>query len=250
MIGATAERLSKAYLRPMSSQIAAVVNEQIPHCLRSFLLPGGEENARRIRGVSLIEEGEIRMSPEARWIPFTARQFIDATRSQFRWEARLDPDKLTGPTVIDAYENGHGYLAVKLGGILPVKKVTGPDADKGELQRYLASVMFCPSMLLNNPHLEWNAVEPTTLRLRDTTDPTGATVDLEISEAGKPAAVHTIRPRIVGKNALLTPWTGTACEFHEHEGLRIATRLQVAWQLPQAEFIYYRSEIKSIGTID
>jgi hypothetical protein len=44
------------------------------------------------------------MSPEARWIPYTAEQVTDSTRSSFRWEARLDPGKITSPTVTDAYE--------------------------------------------------------------------------------------------------------------------------------------------------
>jgi len=127
------------------------------------------------------------MSPEARWIPFGAEEFIDATRSNFRWEARLDPGKIGSPTVIDAYEDGHGRLQVKLGGIVPVKKITGQDADKGEIQRYLASVVFCPPMLLNHPTLEWSAVGASTLRLRDCQGPTGATVDVDLS-GGRPTA--------------------------------------------------------------
>jgi hypothetical protein len=78
--------------------------------LRSFCFPGGEEAARRIRAIRTTQRGEIRMSPEARWIPFTADEFIDATRSSFRWEARLDPGKVGSPIVIDAYEDGHGRL--------------------------------------------------------------------------------------------------------------------------------------------
>jgi hypothetical protein len=31
------------------------------------------------------------MSPEARWIPFTAEEFTDTTGSNFRWDACLDP---------------------------------------------------------------------------------------------------------------------------------------------------------------
>ena len=142
------------------------------------------------------------MSPEARWIPFGAEEFIDATRSNFRWEARLDPGKIGSPTVIDAYEDGHGRLQVKLGGIVPVKKITGQDADKGEIQRYLASVVFCPPMLLNHPTLEWSAVGASTLRLRDCQDSTGATVDLHLSEEGAPLVCRANRPRMVGKQAV------------------------------------------------
>ena len=217
--------------------------------LRSFCFPGGEEVARWIRAIRTTQRGEIRMSPEARWIPFTADEFIDATRSSFRWEARLDPGKIGSPTVIDAYEDGHGRLQVKLGGIVPVKKITGQDTDTGEIQRYLASVVFCPPMLLNHPTLEWNALGPFMLRLRERQDPTGATVDLELSEEGRPLVCRANRPRLVGKQAVLTPWSGTASEFREHEGLRVPTRLEVTWELPEGEFTYFRGEITSCTAV-
>ncbi len=82
------------------------------------------------------------MSPEARWTPFTADETIDATRSDFVWTAHFDTGKISSPTVIDPYEEGHGRVTGKLG-IIPVKKFGGPEVDQGEIQRYLASLVFC-----------------------------------------------------------------------------------------------------------
>jgi len=228
----------------MSDESTAIGESVLTH-LRAFCLTGGEEAARGIRAIRTTQRGEIRMSPEARWIPFTANEFIDATRSSFCWEARLDPGKIGSPTVIDAYENGHGRLQVKLGGIVPVHKITGPDADKGEIQRYLASVVFCPPMLLNHPTLEWTAIGASTLSLRDREDSTGAEIDLDLSEAGCPLALRAIRPRLEGKQAILTPWLGTCNELREYEGLRVPTHLEVAWDLPAGVFTYFRAEITS-----
>lgn len=217
--------------------------------LRSFCFPGGEESARRIRVVRTTQQGEMRMSPHARWIPFTAEEFIDATRSRFRWEARLDPGKIGSPTVVDAYEQGHGRLAVKLGGILPVRKVAGPDADRGEIQRYLSAIAYCPPILLNHLTLEWTSIGQRTFRLGDSQDATGATVDLELSDDDSPRAVRALRPRMVGKHAVLTPWTGTASNFREYEGLRVATHLEVEWELPEGSFSYFQEEITSFEIV-
>lgn len=167
--------------------------------LRSFCFPRGEEAARLIRAVRITQKGEMRMSPGAPWIPFTATETIEATRSCFRWEARLHPGNIGSPSVTDAYEEGHGCLVVKLGGVLPVKKITGVEADKGEIQRYLASMLFCPPILLNHPTLEWEAIGPSTLRVRDRGDPTASTIDVDLSEDGCPLACYANRPRIVGK---------------------------------------------------
>jgi hypothetical protein len=217
--------------------------------LRSFCFPGGQELARRVRGIRTSEAGEIRMSPAARWIPFTAEQTIDATRSGFRWDARLHTGRISSIVITDAYEWGHGRLLVKTAVVVPLKKIVGPDIDRGELQRYLASIILCPPILLNHPSLQWTAIAPHILRVRDREQATPATVDLELSQDGCPLACRADRPRIAGKETLLTPWSGVGSEFHEYEGLRVPRRLEIAWQLPEGPFTYLREEVTSFTVL-
>lgn len=216
--------------------------------LRTFCFPGGEDAVRPMLGVRTRQRGEFRAAPSARWMPFTADEVIAATRSSFRWDARLG-GSIGSTGVTDAYEEGHGRLVIKLGGVVPVKKMVGPDFDKGELQRYLASVVFCPPILLNHPSLEWTAAGPLTLRVRDREDPTGATVDLEISEEGRPVKCRADRPRMVGKVAVLTPWLGVCGEHQEWEGLRVVSRLEVSWHLSDGPFTYLRAEVTSFTVL-
>jgi hypothetical protein len=81
-------------------------------------------------------------------------------------------------------------------------KMAGLDADKGELQRYLSSIAFCPPILINHASLDCTAVGSVTLRVLDRKDSTGATVDLDVSEEGQPLTCRAVRPRIVGKQAI------------------------------------------------
>jgi len=213
--------------------------------LRAFCFPGGENCARSVSAVRTKEEGEMRASPGARWIPFRADQLIEARKSSFRWEARYQGGRMGWITVTDAYEKGHGRLVVKLGGVIPAERVRGPEVDKGELQRYLASFVLCPSILLNHPSLGWRALGPHSLRVHDRTGPTDATVDVDINEEGCPIACRADRPRTVGKQSVLTPWSASGAEFKEWEGLRAPSRLEVSWGLPEGPFTYYRSEVVS-----
>ena len=80
-------------------------------------------------------------------------------------------------------------------------------------------------ILLNHSSLECTAVGSLTFRVRDRGDPTGATIDIDIDEDGRPLGCRADRPRAVGKKAAPTPWFGTGSEFHECEGLRVPTRL-------------------------
>jgi len=217
--------------------------------LRAFWFPLGEDSARVIRAIRTKEKGFMRMSPEAHWFPFTAEQVIHSTCSSFRWEARLDPGKLTSPSVIDAYAEGHGQITVKLG-VISVRKVTGAEVDKGEMQRYLSSIILFPPILLNHPALECVATGPLHLRLRDRNDETGAAVDLEISEQGCPLVCRADRPRMVGKQAVVTPWSATCSDFYVRQGMRLPGNAEALWHLPQGSFSYYRSEIISYEAVD
>jgi len=231
---------------------AMAVAEEVGSLLarwRSFCFFGGEEAARRISAVKTTQRGEFRASPEARWVPFTAEEMIETSRSAFCWNARIGAAKLGALCVTDAYEDGHGRLVVKLANLVPLQKVTGPEADRAELQRYLGSIVLCPSILLNHPSLEWTVAGPDTLRVRDWKDQTGATVDLELSEEGRPLGARADRGRLVGKQTILTPWTATGSEFRDCEGITTPRQFEASWILPEGPFTYICGEVTSFTVL-
>jgi hypothetical protein len=215
--------------------------------LCAFLMPGGEEAARLVRRVRLKEQGEMRSAPDARWIPFTAEERIDAWRSGFVWEARMYTARVVPMVVVDAYEEGEGRLVVKLGGAVPVVNSHGKDYNKGELQRYLSGITICPPMLVANPTLVWTQSASQTLHLRDSLDPDGTAVEYEIGADGVPMCCRAERPRALGKKTVLTSWAASGLEFREWDGLRVATRLEAAWHLPGGAFTYYRGMVTAFA---
>ena len=99
--------------------------------------------------------GAIRSAPAARWMEWTAEETVHASSSEFRWEARMSGRLGALLLVTDAYEERRGFLAIRVAG-LPVKKYSGVEFDKGEIQRYLSSFAMCPAMLFNIARrLEW-----------------------------------------------------------------------------------------------
>jgi hypothetical protein len=216
--------------------------------LRAYHLPGGEEAARSVRGIRTLQRGEIRSSPDARWGALTAEESVDAARSGFCWTARMGSGLLGSVEVTDAYENGQGRLVVKKGPI-QLKKITGPEVDKGELQRYLGYIGYCPAILVNHPTLAWEAVGPATLRIHDLQDPTGAAVEMEVHEEGFPVCVRAVRPMTVGKKIIMTPWSARGTGIQEWEGMRVWTRMEAAWHPQEGEFTYVRLEVTSFAAL-
>jgi len=127
----------------------------------------------------------------------------------------------------------HGRVSVKVS-LIPIKKIEGPDADRGELQRHLASIVFCPAILINNPSLEYEALRPRTLRVRDRRGQTGATVDLDVSEEGLRIGCRADRPRLIGRQAVLTPWSATAAKFPRSTDYESPSSSKSAGSFPKA----------------
>jgi hypothetical protein len=213
--------------------------------VRAFCFPNGEESARGVRAIEATERGEMRSSARSKWLAFTAEETIEACRSGFRWEARYQGGAMGWVRITEGYEDGRGRLSLRLGGMIPVKRAQGPEYDKGELQRYLASIMLCPPILLNHPSLEWTAIDAQTLRVSDRNDPTGATVDFEVDGDGRPVRCRTVRPMTVGKRTIATPWLGTCLDYGDCEGFRVARRIEASWEPPEGPFCYFRSETTS-----
>lgn len=231
----------------MQDQTEELRNELVVR-LKAYCFPAGESAAGLVRGIKTTQQGEIRMSPGARWITFTAEEFVDATSSAFCWEARIGSGLMTSVQVTDAYRNGHGRLVLKKGPI-QLKKLLGPDVDKGELQRYLGYISYCPAMLLNNHSLELTAVGPSTLRVRDRQDQTDAWIDCELDKDGQPALIRCVRPMAVGNRVIPTPWSASGSDAQDWEGMRVTRRMEASWNPPEGSFPYIRIELTSVNVL-
>jgi hypothetical protein len=212
--------------------------------LKAFLLPGGDDAARGINRIRLVEQGEIRSGPQARWSPLTAIETFETRKSGFVWEAQIRTAKIMTVHVREAFEDGHGCAVAKVAGV-PVKTGRGIEFDKGEIQRYLASLP-APA-LVNHANLVWSLIGTNTLQLRDGTDPTGATVDFEIDGEGTPVEMRTVRPMTVGKKTVMTRWSAVCNRYRAWNGILLPTHREAIWHLPEGAFTYYRDEVTEIS---
>jgi hypothetical protein len=222
------------------------IAEQLLAGWRAFAFPGGEEAARSIRALAWEEEGELRASPKARWIPFTARHRVEAAATTFRWDAMIGTGALTRTAVTDACDDRHGWSVARAAGFLPVARVEGPEMDRGQVQRWLADVGRCPSALLVHPRLEASSAGGRWLRLRDAAGPADAVVELELGPEGGPVSMRGVRPSLQGRKFVLRAWSGRMGAPVEWEGFRVPTALEASWTYPEGEFVTFQAVGKPI----
>ena len=96
--------------------------------------------------------------------------------------------------VEDAYEDGKGRLDAKIFGLVSVAHARGLEVDRGEAQRYLAELPWCPMALVHNRQLRFRETAEDRIRVSVHDDATS--VDLLFDADGDITGARTdARPR-------------------------------------------------------
>lgn len=194
------------------------------------------------RGTLLQQRGDMRLDPDGPWLPFTAEQTIDADTTGFVWHARVRMAPLVTAVVEDAYENGQGRLDAKIWGLFSVAHARGVDVDRGEAERYLAELPWCPLAFLHNPGLQFEERDGDVVRVW-VHDP-DTYVDLQFDSEGDIVGARTTT-RMRGD--VVQPWAGRFRDYRDvGGGLRAPSAGEVWWEVEGEPFVYWRGEVTSL----
>jgi hypothetical protein len=191
----------------------------------------------------------MRSRPGGRWLRFDAVEQFAVEAVAFSWRARFPILPLVPLRVVDGYSAGEGELTARVWGLLPVLRQRGPAVVEGQALRYLAELPWVPHAMLANRQLEWRQLDETAAEVATALTSARAAVRLEFDAGGDLVAASTpARPRLVGRASVRTPWAGAFADFEVVGGVRIPTRGEVRWELPDGLFTYWRATITSLVT--
>ncbi len=229
---------SRAGLSPLPALVARYVERALE----------GAAESRPAR-VRLVQAGEMQLRPGGRALRFTAVEELAVERVAFEWRARFPLAPLVGLTVVDRYADGEGELHGRLLGV-PVLGQRGPEISVGEALRYLAELPWAPHAMRANRELAWRELDEHAVEVATGVRGERAAVRLDFDAAGDVVrASCAARPRPVGKSFVPTPWTG---DFGGHAllgGTRVPTEAEVAWQLAEGPFVYWRGRITGLQPV-
>ncbi len=199
------------------------------------------ERSRDAAGVLFHQTGDIRLGADRPWMPFTAEQRVDATRVGFVWHARFRMAPLLTGVVEDAFEDGQGRLDAKIWGLIPVAHARGLDVDRGEAQRYLAELPWCPQAFVHNRELHLEEVDERTVKVWAFDEQTY--VDLRFDEHGDIVGTRTTTR---ARDDEVMPWEGRFWDYRDLGGIRIPTRGEVWWEEPSGPYVYWKGELTDL----
>lgn len=191
----------------------------------------------------------MRMAPDRPWLPFEAEQTFSAVSLDFRWKARARLNRWLPMTVIDAFKDGRGLLLVRLFGILPVARSRGPVIDKGKVMRAIAELPWRPFGFVEQA-LNWTVNAAGALRALYDDGRIKASVDFDVDTEGRVLGIRAEdRPRAAGKSIIETPWSGTFSEYRMFGAIRVPTKAEVTWHLPEGVFTWWRGRITAFRLV-
>lgn len=207
-----------------------------------LVLPDGPQ---MIRNASVHWKGEMRLRPDAGWVPFTAVQEFTARPPGFVWDAAVRMLPLVPVRVRDHYGGGEGSMHGRIGGVIPVVDVGGtPEIAQSALIRWIGEAVWFPSALLPaevaGTSVSWTAIDDLTAAITVIDGPVHATAEFQFNPDGTMAGMTALRFRDVGGTPVPTPFEGVYSDWGRRDGFLVPLSAEVAWLLPEGRFAYWR----------
>jgi hypothetical protein len=202
-----------------------------------------------IEAALLTHAGQMNMSETGEsWKPFTSHQRVITLRPGFDWDARIAMFPGVPVFVHDAYVAGEGLLQGAIYGLIPVVNMAGtPEAARGELLRFFAEAVWCPTALLPSQGVRWEAVDEHSARAFLTDGPVALNLLFTFNRDGLVAGIRAdARDRVVNGQASSLPWQGRFSNYAVQDGMQVPMQGEVAWVFAEGEKTYWRGTTTSL----
>lgn len=203
-----------------------------------------ENLQKSIRFARLRHAGKFYLNDK--WIPFESEEYFSAQTPVFIWDAKMKINPLMSLRVRDSYKCGQGLMEAKILSLFTVIKTGGRDEKlaAGELQRFLAEAVWLPTALLPSSNLHWSSVDDSHARATLTDSGITISLEFEFGETGEITSVFSpARFRQIGEEFKPFPWRGRFRNYRRFGGMMIPTEGEVAWELPEGNFPYWRGTL-------
>lgn len=222
----------------------------LPAPVARYLECALQDRSEDVTRARFDQAGEFLLRPGARhgFARFEAVEDFVVDPPGFAWEARIRIGPGLSVRVHDALRAGRGSMRAELLGI--VRLAAPPPSHEltaGALHRYLAEAVLLPSALAPGHGVTWTPLDEN--RARATLTEGGVMVALDFTFRSADGLVDSVyaadRMRASHGRFLPTPWRGLWRDYEIHGGMRVPTRGEVAWLLPDGPLTYWRGRIRS-----
>lgn len=220
---------------------------KLPAPVQRYLRYVGVIGKARVRSLRAQFRGQIKSSPDAGYMDFTAMQtsFFDEPTRLFL----LDAGMVGIPfSAWHAYVGPSATMKVEVASLITMVDAKGPEMNRSETVTMLNDMCILAPATLAGEHIRWEEIGP--LSVKATYTQAGNTVSavLLFNEAGELTGFHSDDryQSADGKEYKQYRWSTPVHDYRDFGGVRLASRGEAIWDMPAGPLEYGRFEMVSL----
>lgn len=238
---------SMALLQGVNKESQGIVRkedvENLPPIVQKWMELSGVVGKPKFYSVRLKQKGEMKTKPNGKWMRFTADQYFNAYNPSFVWVTNVKANALIYMDGRDKLENGQGQMLIKLNSLFPVVNEVGNEkVDSGTMQRYLAEMCWFPTAALMD-YISWEVLDGNSAKAIMNVNGKEVSGIFNFRDNGQVISFKTERYYGGGEDAQLRTWIIEIHDFAIFEGVKIPSKCNVIWKLPEDDFNWLNLEI-------
>lgn len=218
----------------------------LPPIVQTWLRRSNVVGKAPIGKVHLHQIGEMRTTPEGKWMLVKAEQWFTVNPAGFLWLADVHMMPMVRLVGRDKYVDGHGHMLIKAASLLPVADSKGMEIDQGSMLRFLGETVWFPSAALES-YLTWEEIDETSARATMTYGDISASGIFRFTPEGDMLSFEANRYYERNGSSTLEPWLIEAKAWKVFDGVRIPVVFEVTWKLKEGDFTWFKLEITDLN---
>lgn len=220
---------------------------KVPPVIRKWLVRSNVTGKPVYQTVNLKQTGEMKTTPDGKWMDFEAEQWSNTLKPEFIWKTNVSMFPGIFMSGRDKLINGEGNMLIKLLSIFTVVDSKSPEINQGACLRYLGELVWYPYAALNKIYF-WEEIDPVTAKIILKQGDISASGIYKFTEEGDFLSFEAKRYYERKEGATLENWYVTVIDngYKNFQGIRIPAKLSVIWKLEEGDFNWMNLEITDI----
>lgn len=220
--------------------------EALPYIVRKWLSTSGVIGHEKTETVYLEQRGQMKTSPEGKWMSFKAKQHFNINDASFLWNTIVKAMPLVNMIGRDKLVDGEGEMLIKIAGLIPVvNEKENPKINSGAMIRFLSEMCWFPSAGLSD-YISWHEMDDNRAKAILTYQDKSVSGIFSFTEDGDLLSFEADRYYGGSIDAKEEKWLIQIEDYKIFNGIKIPYKSTVTWKLDTGYFHWLTVEITDI----
>lgn len=226
-----------------NDKIVSVENiSSLPIPVQNWLKYSGIINKKTINLVCIEQNARIKLKPEQKkWYSAKSKQLAVTQSPAYIWSVNLKMNPFMTVTGRDKFSDGNCNMLMKLYSLFTIVNESGRKIDEGAAQRFLAEIVWYPSLALSE-FISWQNIDENSVKATLDYKGTKGSCEFFFKENGEIEKITALR--YYGNDSEKRyEWIIDIIEYSNIEDLNIPTKMDVTWNLDSGKWKWLEMEV-------